>query len=737
MSDTMDLSQERQYLERVLSQIDSQLTALRAEMEEQGKELGAVQEDFQEEEEQLLLNLWAADDFENLALLSQQMEQLTQQEQSRDLAKKRVDALERLADSPYFARVDLGFEEDEPPESIYIGRATLWDAGKRDILVHDWRSPIASVFYRFERGKAYYDAPAGRVCCELLRKLQYEIRRRQLQYCFEADTAIQDGVLRKMLGQNASPRMRSIVETIQRDQDLAIRDDNHDLLMVQGVAGSGKSAIALHRIAYLMYEGLKSRLTEHNILILSPNTLFEKYIGGVLPELGERNVATATLEQLLESLLGVSVQARSCRVEALCAASPEERERASQELAFKASPAFQRVLDRFVESLPRRGMDYRELIYAGKTLAAKEEIKDAVLRRERLFPLGVWLSRYERQMWERVRALRPGRLAALRVRAARIGRGEACARAYAIAETAALAGQLRAMTRLDCLGLYRRLISDAAEFGRLAAGISLPQGWERLLSSGTALPDAEALSLADAAAVAYLKLRLFGTSLGRDIRQVVVDEAQDYGPMDYAVLGLMFPKARFTVLGDVNQALELPRSAGFYEDVRAALNRPSAVLMELNKSFRCTREILEFSRHFLSDSAIESFNRPGEPPRLLPDGKIVEEIARCRKAGYKSIALIAKTAAEAAAWSSRLAAETPVSLMGRDTYPGDAFVIPLALSKGLEFDAVLVLDCDAAHYGLPGDARLLYVACTRALHHLALFARENFSPLVPEKSLGE
>lgn len=731
MADTVDLSQERQYLKHVLSQIDDQLAALRGEVKKQGEELDIVQEDFQEEEEQLLLNLWAADDFENLALLSQQMEQLNQQEQSRDQAKKRVETLERLAASPYFARVDLGFEEDEPPESVYIGRATLWDAGKREILVHDWRSPIASVFYRFERGKAYYDAPVGRVTCELLRKLQYEIRRRQLQYCFEADTAIQDGVLRKMLGQNASPRMRSIVETIQRDQDVAIRDDSHDLLMVQGVAGSGKSAIALHRVAYLMYEGLKSRLTEHNILILSPNTLFEKYISGVLPELGERNVATATLEQLLENLLGISVQARSQRIEGLCAASPAERERARRELAFKTSPSFRQVLDRFADALPRRGIDYRELTYAGKTLAAKEEIKDAVLRREGLFPLGVWLSRYERQMWERVRALRPGRLAALRVRAARKGRGEACARAYAIAETAALAKQLRAMTRLDCLALYRHLLSDPEEFGRLAAGISLPRGWENLLSSASS--DQESLSLADAAAAAYLKLRLFGTSLGWDIRQVVVDEAQDYGPMDYAVLGLLFPKARFTVLGDVNQALELQRSAGFYEDVRVALNRPTAVLMELNKSFRCTREILAFSRRFLCDTAIESFNRPGTPPRLLPDQEIIGEIARCREAGYKSIALITKTAAEAAAWCDRLSAEASVGLMGRDAYPGDAFVIPLALSKGLEFDAVLILDCDTAHYSQPGDARLLYVACTRALHHLALFARGDFSPLVSEK----
>ncbi|HML49588.1 MAG TPA: helicase, partial [Clostridia bacterium] len=211
--------------------------------------------------------------------------------------------LARMLDSPYFARIDFRAEGGET-RPVYIGRATLMDKATLTIHVYDWRVPIASVFYRYGVGPAEYEAPAGIISGEVLLKRQYEIRRGELLYYFDANEHVLDSFLREMLSKPAAPAMKSIVETIQRDQDRIIRDMTADLLMVQGSAGSGKTSVALHRVAYLMYQGLQGRrLSPGDILILAPNATFERYISKVLPDLGEAQVRTMLFEDLLGNLL--------------------------------------------------------------------------------------------------------------------------------------------------------------------------------------------------------------------------------------------------------------------------------------------------------------------------------------------------------------------------------------------------------------------------------------------------
>ena len=187
--------------------------------------------------------------------------------------------------SPYFARIDFKFDDEDEFEKIYIGRSSLRKNSYQEMYVYDWRSPIASVFYRFMTGEAFYDAPCGRVTGELNLKRQYEIKNGTLEYFFDSDVQIVDEFLRQLLSQNTTAKMKAIVETIQHEQDVVIRDMENDLLMVQGVAGSGKTSIALHRAAYLMYQGLQTKLSANNIMIISPNSIFEQYISNVLPEL--------------------------------------------------------------------------------------------------------------------------------------------------------------------------------------------------------------------------------------------------------------------------------------------------------------------------------------------------------------------------------------------------------------------------------------------------------------------
>ncbi|MBE5781973.1 MAG: helicase [Clostridiales bacterium] len=728
MENTHIPAEERAHLETVLATVEAQLKEALESRKANQEELNLLREELMEDRE--LSNLWGMEEFEDLADLSQSVRAVTLQEETQDTTLAKIIALKYQKNSPYFARLLLQFPDEDEQEAIHIGRFSLWDPKESDLAVHDWRSPIASLFYRFTPGPAHYDAPMGRIDCHLAGKRQYDIRKGKMVYCFDADEVIQDVFLKRMLSQNASPRMKAIVETIQRDQDLAIRDEQHNLLMVQGVAGSGKTSIALHRVAYLMYEGLKNRLRPHNILILSPNTIFEKYIASVLPELGEKATASATLEELLSSILHKKVQARFERLDALCAASAAEKDAKTRWITFQSSREFLLILQRFIREIPRSLLKTRTLAYAGQVLLSASDFRNEIFHQDKRWPLGVHLRRIEGRLWEEVHALRPQRIRTLEYRALHLSRGSEWARAYSILETRALAREIRAVTRPDPETLYRRLLCDPALFRSLAKDISLPEDLDALLEQAIfTLPQEGPLPLGDAAAIAYLTCALYGETYPGDIRQVAVDEAQDLGITDYALLHLLFPRARFTVLGDIHQSMERPVAPGFFEEVSAALEIKNATLMELNKSFRCTKEILDFSGRFLENASIESYNRSGEAPRLLPLSNLNQEIDSCREKGYKSIALICKTQEEARKWENRLDKSLGVRLMGRDAHTGDAFLVPLSLTKGLEFDAVLVLDCDESHYTL-GDERLLYVACTRALHHLCFFYEGEISPLL-------
>ena len=351
------------------------------------------------------------------------------------------------------------------------------------------------------------------------------------------------------------------------------------------------------------------------------------------------------------------------------------------------------------------------------------------MQRGSVLPLGTWLARQEAALWQQVHTLRPARMDTLREEASALGHGEEFARGKSIEESCALAEQIRTVTRLDALVLYRSFLSDEAAICALEDGMELPENLSALLAATTATDD-DTISFEDACAAAYIHIRLYGTPMRGDIRQIVVDEAQDYGLVDFALMNALFPRARFTVLGDIHQAMERSADMSLYDGIRDVLKRRTSVLVELTRSFRCTKDILEYSRRFLPGVAVESFNRPGDAPRVLHADEIVREISRCRDAGLRSVALIVKTQEDAQGWLDRLKHQVSVKLMGRDSFAGDVFVIPLPLSKGLEFDAVFILDCDAAHYSTSEDRRALYVACTRALSKLLLFHEDSPSPLL-------
>jgi DNA helicase-2/ATP-dependent DNA helicase PcrA len=637
-----------------------------------------------------------------------------------EAVENNIRLLENLIKSPYFARIDFKYEDEEQAEPIYIGRTSLKKDNSYERFVHDWRSPIASVFYRFVTGPVYYDAPVGRITGEVNLKRQYEIHNSMMEYFFDADVQIVDEFLRILLSQNTSPKMKTIVETIQKEQDIVIRDMENDLMMVQGVAGSGKTSIALHRAAYLMYQGLSTKLSANNIIIISPNTLFEQYISSVLPELGENNVVSMIFEELLSLVLEKErIQSRNQFLECLIT-STGHRNIIKSSIEFKTSMLFKEILSRFIDDLPNRWIEFEDIHYENKLIISKEQIRDIVLRRGDV-PLNVKLKQLEEYILELVRESTEERISR--------------------SERMIILKNILKFTELKVENLYYRLFHDKAYFLGLAKELTLSIDIDDIIEYTQENLNSRNLHYDDAIALTYLKLKLFGTTNEyRNIKQVVIDEAQDYYPLQYEIFNMQFPNSKFTILGDMNQTLEKQEDISLYEQIGKILNKRKASLITMDKSFRCTNEILQFGLKFIDQNPeIKSFNRKGEEPQIHTasdqadlNDMIITEVQICQELGYRTIGLICKSEKSAQSLYHSLKDSLEVTLIKNESSTDlqGVFIIPVYLSKGLEFDAVLICDTDAVTYHTKDDKKYLYIACTRALHRLNLFCKGEGSPLL-------
>ena len=566
-----------------------------------------------------------------------------------------------------------------------------------------------------------------------------------MEYFFDADIQIMDEFLRKMLSQNASSKMKTIVETIQKEQDIIIRNTDADLIMVQGAAGSGKTSVALHRVAYLMYRGLSYRLHADNIVIISPNTLFEQYISNVLPELGEKNVNSLKIEDIIQGVTKYeSFQTRNNLLETLLDNKKHEYvRRCSTE--FKSSPQFVEILNRFVNDIPKKWIEFEDVYYDGKSLLSSQLMKSRTMRNKNV-KLSLRLEKLEEYILESVHEQRKLRIKKLKDFVYENKRHafeeEETARMLSICESTALIKQIRKFTRLNIFELYKKLFSRKYFYG-LAKGIALPACIDDILDFTGDNLKSECLNYEDALAITFLYLKITEFDLFGDIKQVVIDEAQDYNALNYEIFNLLFPWADFTVLGDVNQTIGKREDLSLYEEIGRILGRPKKALVTMDKSFRCTGEILRYSEKFLSNNfKIDFFGRSGDEPEIHAgdtidsyDDEIVKEILCSREKLYQSIALICKTKRDAVSLYNRLKEKMDIKLIsgeGKEDIIG-TFIIPIYLSKGLEFDSVLICDADNEHYYTEEDKRLLYIASTRALHRLNLFYTGEISRFLSDK----
>lgn len=680
----------------------------------------------------------SSNDFDKLTEANQYLSALQNQTLSYSDSAKLVARYEKMIDSPYFARIDFIEDGYDDTEKIYIGLFNLMDDESHEIIVYDWRAPISSVFYRFEPGPVEYTAPAGKIRGNMSLKRQYKIKNGKLEYFFDSNINILDDMLKEALSKNISSRMKTIVETIQKQQDVIIRDLINELLIVQGVAGSGKTSVALHRIAFLLYQGLNLKLKSNNIVIISPNSLFSRYISNVLPDLGEENIAELTFENIFSDMFEnrFSVKTKGEQLEEIiCAPDRKTEEFLRSYMEFKGSRIFATILDRYKDYFEHRMIVFEDVYFNNKYIGDKHLMKSLLLSSKLNMPTAKKLKIIESRILDRMKDMKNERREKIEEAVNRSTTHQfeikAFTRLLAAKETAFMTEKIRKFTEFDCFELYKQLFANRKLFHKLAKGLTLPENIDEIIDYTCNNLDPYNLPYADGLCLIYLKMKTKGCDLYTSIKQVMVDEAQDYYPIHYMILNNLFREARFTIVGDVNQSIEKQADLSIYDDIAAIVSRNKSAQVSLNKSYRSSYEISRFCKK-LQDSGIDTefFKRNESEPEVVKsadrddmDNKIIERMTAYRNEGFNSIAVICKSRKQASELYFRIRSRIEVKFIDNlehDNISGIS-IVPVYMAKGLEFDAVIVYGADDADYNTEYDKKLLYVACTRPLHKLSVY----------------
>ena len=600
--------------------------------------------------------------------------------------------LTKILAIPYFGRIDfLEKKENSKVMPIYIGIHTFYDPESRATLIHDWRAPVSSMFYDHELGEAGYRSPSGEIKGEISLKRQYRIRGGKMEFMIESALTVHDDILQKELSSNADDKMKNIVATIQREQNQIIRNEDIRTLIIQGVAGSGKTSIALHRIAYLLYT-FRDSISSKDILIISPNKVFSDYISNVLPELGEETVPETSMEQILSGVLE-----HKYKYQTYFGLVNELLEKPSSSLidriAYKASFGFISELDKFILHIENTYFKAADVKLTKYITIPAPFIEEQYLRFNR-YPIR-----------RRFDAMADYMLDMLKIQ-------------YTFTVTTTGRNLLKKEIRLMFAGN-----NDIQVYKDFFKWTNNP-GMFKMRKGHT-------LEYSDLAPLAYLHLALEGNgNQPCRVKHLLIDEMQDYSPIQYKVIQKLFP-CRKTVLGDAGQSVN-PYGSSTAETIQKSLT--ASEIMKLCKSYRSTFEITDFAQKIHPNAELEPVARHGEKPQILQFGSAVEElsgimglISTYRKSGYKSLGIICKTEQQARKMADMLKSyANDISFLSSQS---SAFVQGIVITsahmaKGLEFDEVIIPQTDERNYRSEIDKSMLYVAVTRAMHRLTLTFHE-------------
>ncbi|WP_027626335.1 RNA polymerase recycling motor HelD [Clostridium lundense] len=669
------------------------------------------------------------------------------QKRSHEFTRKLEEKYERMLLSPYFARMDFVEKGNEKAEKYYIGISNLID-DNFDFLVYDWRAPISSMFYDYEIGEANYKCPEGTINGELTLKRQYKINNGKMEYMFDSNLKIDDEVLQDILSKSADSKMKAIVTTIQREQNKAIRNEEYKNLIVQGPAGSGKTSVALHRIAYLLYKH-RDKITPENIIIFSPNDIFNDYISNVLPQLGEGNMYQTTVKEYMHKALGSELKKESyCDMMEYILDSRNKfsYKKRMKNIKFKSSMEFMDILKKYVAYVEKLNRNFVDIIFRDNLIISSKELEELFFKDYAQLPM----KRRLQKIRERILfLLEPYEKHHIEETADELRDSGHYIDEEEIKElsTARVKDELKdiyyeanRMTKFDLLDIYKKLFENLELF--LSSSNTEYDGKKIGEIKSYTLENLKAgkLNYEDQPPLLYLKGALGDLPKTSEIKYVIIDEAQDYTPLQYEIFYQLFNHADITILGDLNQSINPFMNVGDYNNISHIFPKDNTCIMNLTKSYRSTMEITKFSRRLLNKNITdECVERSGDEPLLLGfsdeeaiKARLIEDVKIYKDKGYQSIGIITRTAKEAQEVYSFLEDRVPVKVIIKDDdeYVSDTLVIPAYLAKGLEFDVVLIYNAGDENYICEEERLLLYTACTRALHVLCIYYSGKETPLL-------
>ena len=758
MNEEQERHMEQQRVDLVMKQIDKQIAETKKALADAHEETRAVEKNYSENAS---INRYEIDDIaESRAMIEQQRQLVSRAAESETILRRQLKTLQNLKRTPYFGRIDIQDPGKNKPETLYIGTASLMNDDKTAFLIYDWRAPISGVYYNGTLGEVRYETPNGIRETVLIKKRQFTIKDGQIVNMFDTNETVGDELLQAALGEQNDQYMHNIVATIQQEQNDIIRDTHSDLLLVQGVAGSGKTSAVLQRIAYLLYHS-RTALNADQIVLFSPNRLFSHYISQVLPSLGERNMRQVTMSGFIRRRFeGLQVENIFERYEKRQRASKQDRRIAN----FLESQTAMNDIHRYASHLMDEQLQFSNITFEGRVFFTAEHIQELYQEQPNAMKAA-----------NRMVQLKNKLIRELQRRVKEEAKKDWVAKELDSLDTQQLHNLYGKKTIDDFRDedeqyaylAYRwakrrlRIVADAiyndyfidvySQYANWLRQLSLPkeihqEEWQRMIANYSNELEMHRLEMMHAAPLMYLRDLLMGTGQNHSFKYVFVDEMQDYSVAMMIYLRHAFPGAKFTVLGDSEQALFKPLelSEQLLERLSKTLVAKHPNLISLRRSYRSTKEITDFAKALLPDGdRIMSFTRHGQRPALLVRSSVnaveqaLQDSVEKYYEQYETVAVLTKNQEQAQQAYRQLRRQfSNVYLLDmNDTeLPSGILVLPVYLAKGLEFDSVIAYDVSQANLKGTDEIGMLYTMATRAMHDLTMISNGQVSTAINEKA---